>query len=36
MPVTLDGHKEGENTGVLVVTVFGAYKADVTVTKPRE
>ena len=35
-PVALDGHKEGENTGVLVVTVFGSYKADVTVTKPRE
>lgn len=35
-PIALDGHKEGENTGVLVVTVFGSYKADVTVTKPRE
>ena len=36
LPIALDGHKEGENTGVLVVTVFGSYKADVTVTKPRE
>lgn len=35
-PIALDGHKEGESTGVLVVTVFGSYKADVTVTKPRE
>ena len=34
-PIALDGHKEGENTGVLVVTVFGSYKADVTVAKPR-
>ena len=35
-PIALDGRKEGESTGVLVVTVFGSYKADVTVTKPRE
>jgi hypothetical protein len=35
-PIAIDGHKEAENTGVLVVTVFGSYKADVTVTKPRE
>jgi hypothetical protein len=35
-PIALDGHKEDENTGVLVITVFGSYKADVTVTKPRE
>ena len=35
-PIALDGHKEGENRGVLVVTVFGSYKADVVVTKPRE
>jgi len=35
-PIALDGHKEGENAGVLVITVFGSYKADVTVTKPRE
>jgi hypothetical protein len=35
-PIALDGHKEGENTGVLVITVFGSYKADVTVTKPRD
>lgn len=35
-PIALDGHKEGENSGVLVITVFGSYKADVTVTKPRE
>ncbi len=35
-PIALAGHKEGENTGVLVVTVFGTYKADITVTKPRE
>lgn len=36
VPIALDGHKEGENSGVLVVTVFGSYKADITVTKPRE
>lgn len=35
-PITLDGHKEGENTGVLVITLFGSHKADVTVTRPRE
>jgi hypothetical protein len=35
-PIALDGHKEGEHTGVLVITVFGSYKADVVVTKPRE
>ena len=35
-PIALDGRKEGENSGVLVITVFGSYKADVTVTKPRE
>ena len=35
-PIALDGHKEGGNTGVLVITVFGSHKADVTVTKPRE
>lgn len=34
--IALDGRKEGENTGVLVITIFGSYKADVTVTKPRE
>ena len=34
-PIALDGHKE-ENGGVLVITVFGSYKADVMVTKPRE
>ena len=34
-PIALDGHKEGENTGVLVITVFGSYKADVIVTKPQ-
>ena len=36
VPIALDGRKEGENTGVLVITVFGSYKADITVTKPRE
>ena len=36
VPIALDGRKEGENTGVLVVTIFGSYKADITVTKPRE
>ncbi len=35
-PIALDGHKEGENSGVLVITIFGNYKADVVVTKPRE
>jgi hypothetical protein len=35
-PISLAGHKEGENRGVLVVTLFGNYKADVIVTKPRE
>ncbi len=36
VPIALDGHKEGENSGVLVVTIFGSYKADITVMKPRE
>ncbi len=36
VPIALDGRKEGENTGVLVVTVFGSYKADITVMKPLE
>jgi hypothetical protein len=36
VPIALDGRKEGENSGVLVVTIFGSYKADITVTKPRE
>jgi hypothetical protein len=35
-PVALAAHKEGENTGVLVITLFGSYKADVTITKPQE
>jgi hypothetical protein len=34
--ISVSGRKEDENTGVLVVTVFGSYKADITVTKPRE
>jgi hypothetical protein len=33
--IALSGHKEGDDKGVLVVTVFGSYKADITVTKPR-
>lgn len=36
VPIALDGHKEGENSGVLVVTIFGSYKADIIVMKPRE
>ena len=36
VPIALDGHKEGENSGVLVLTIFGSYKADITVMKPRE
>ncbi len=35
-PVALTGRKEGENTGVLVMTVFGSYKADVPVIKAAE
>ncbi len=35
-PIALDGHKEGGNAGVLVMTVVGSYKADVVVTEPRE
>ncbi len=35
-PIALDGHKDGENSAVLVVAVFGSYKADVMVTRPRE
>jgi hypothetical protein len=35
-PIALDGRKEGENSGVLVISVFGSYKAEVAVTKPRE
>jgi len=34
--IALDGHKEGENSGVLVVTIFSSYNADITVTKPRK
>ncbi len=36
VPILLDGHKDGETTAVLVISVFGSYKADITVTKPRE
>ncbi len=36
VPIALDGRKEGENRGVLVVTIFGSYKADIAVTRPRE
>jgi hypothetical protein len=35
VPIALDGHKEGENSGVLVVTIFGSYNAAITVTKPQ-
>jgi hypothetical protein len=35
-PVAVTGHKEDDNSGVLVLTVFGSYKADITVTRPRE
>lgn len=35
-PVALTGHKEGEDTGVLVMTIFGSYKADVPVIKAAE
>jgi hypothetical protein len=35
-PIAIDGHKESDNTGALVVTVFGSYKADFSVTRPRE
>ena len=36
VPIAIEGRYEGENTGVLSITVFGNYKADITVTKPRE
>jgi hypothetical protein len=35
-PITLSGHKEDDETGMLVVSVFGSYKADIAVKKPRE
>jgi hypothetical protein len=36
IPIALAGQKEDDNKGVLVVTVFGSYKADVIVTRPKE
>lgn len=35
-PIALNGRKDDDHTGTLVITVFGSYKADVTVTRPRE
>lgn len=35
-PLAVSAHKEGENTGVLVLSVFGNYKADVGITKASE
>jgi hypothetical protein len=35
-PIALDGHKDTDTTGLLVISLFGSYKADLTVTKPRE
>ncbi len=35
-PFALDGHKDGDHSGTLVITIFGSYKADVTVTRPAE
>ena len=35
IPIALAGYKEGEKTGMLVMTFFGSYKADILVTRPR-
>ncbi len=35
-PLALSGAKDDDNTGTLTITVFGSYKADVTVTRPQE
>ncbi len=34
VPIHLDGRKAGERTGVLVITLFGIYRAEVTVIGP--
>ena len=35
VPIHLDGRKAGEHTGVLIITIFGNFKAEVTVIGPR-
>lgn len=35
-PMAVNAHKEGENSGVLVLSVFGSYKADIQITKATE
>jgi hypothetical protein len=35
-PLAVSAHKEGENSGVLVLSVFGSYKADVAILKAGE
>ncbi|MEO6739089.1 MAG: hypothetical protein ABIP20_02490 [Chthoniobacteraceae bacterium] len=34
VPIHLDGRKAGERTGTLIITLFGAYRAEVTVIGP--
>ena len=35
-PIHLDGCRGSDKEGVLIITVFGCYKAEVIVTSPRE
>jgi hypothetical protein len=35
-PMAVNAHKEGENSGILVLSVFGSYKADIQITKATE
>ena len=35
-PLAVTGRKEDDETGMLVVSVFGSYKADIAVKKARE
>ena len=35
-PVAVTAHKDGEHGGLLVLSVFGSYKADISITKAAE
>ncbi len=35
-PFAVSGQKEGDNTGVLVLSIFGSHKADIPLIKPAE
>lgn len=36
VPMAVTASKEGEHTGVLVLSLFGSYKADISITKAAE